>query len=151
MGVIPSMQPYHAIDDGRWAERRIGDRIQTTYPFRSLLDADAPLTFGSDWFVAPLSPLMGLYAATTRRTLDDAHPDGWVPEQKISVEEAMRAYTAANAFAGFQTGQGVLRAGALADFVVLSDNLLEIDPVEIPDVRVLRTVVGGRTVFEAEP
>ena len=148
--VIPSMQPYHAIDDGRWAERRIGDRIQTTYPFRSLLDAGASLTFGSDWFVAPLDPLLGIYAAVTRRTLDDATPDGWVPEQKITVEDALRAYTSANAHAGFQTGQGVLRAGTLADFVVLSDDLFEIDPVAIRDVEVLRTVVGGRTVFEAE-
>ena len=149
LDVIPSMQPYHAIDDGRWAERRIGDRIQTTYPFRSLLDADAPLTFGSDWFVAPLDPLLGIYAAVTRRTLDDTHPDGWVPEQKVTVEEALKAYTSANATAGFQTGEGVLRAGALADFVVLSENLFEIDPVAIRDVRVLRTVVGGRTVYHA--
>ncbi|GAB5537626.1 MAG: amidohydrolase [Rubricoccaceae bacterium] len=151
LGVIPSMQPYHAIDDGRWAERRIGERIQTTYPFRSLLDASAPLTFGSDWFVAPLDPLLGIYAAVTRRTLDDANPGGWVPEQKVTVDEALRAYTAANAYAGFQTGQGVLRAGALADFVVLSDNLFEIDPVAIRDVEVLRTVVGGREVYELTP
>jgi len=96
LGVIASMQPYHAIDDGRWAERVIGpDRSQTTYAFRALLDAKARLAFGSDWFVAPPTPLEGIYAAVTRRTLDDRHPNGWIPAQKISVEEALVAYTRA--------------------------------------------------------
>ncbi len=151
-GVIPSMQPYHAIDDGRWAEKRIGpERIRTTYAFRSLLDAGAPLTFGSDWTVAPLNPLEGVYAAVTRRTLDGAHPEGWVPEEKVSVEEALRAYTAANAYAGFQEDRlGYLARGYLADFVVLSENLLILDPVQIPQVRVLRTVVGGVEQYVAE-
>lgn len=151
-GVIPSMQPYHAIDDGRWAGKRIGpERIRTTYAFRSLLDAAAPLTFGSDWTVAPISPLEGIYAAVTRRTIDGASPDGWVPEQKIRVEEALRAYTSSNAYAGFQEDRvGRLQKGYLADFVVLSDNLLAIDPVRIPEVRVLRTVVGGRERYVAE-
>ena len=150
--VIPSMQPYHAIDDGRWAEKRIGpERIQTTYAFRSLLDAGARLTFGSDWTVAPLNPLLGIYAAVTRRTLDGAHPDGWVPEQKITVEEALRAYTSANAYAGFQEERlGTLEPGKYADFVVLSENLFEIEPVDIPSVRVLRTVVGGREVYRVD-
>jgi len=86
------MQPYHAIDDGRWAEKRIGpDRIKTTYAFRSLLDRGAVLAFGSDWTVAPIEPLLGIYAAVTRRTLDGKNPDGWVPQEKISVEEALRA------------------------------------------------------------
>ena len=88
------MRPYHAIDDGRWAEKVIGERIRTTYAFRSLLDARTRLAFGSDWPVAPPAPLEGIYAAVTRRTLDGANPRGWVPEQKISVEEALRAYTA---------------------------------------------------------
>ena len=150
-GVIPSMQPYHAIDDGRWAEKRIGpERIRTTYAFRALLDARAALTFGSDWTVAPLSPLEGIYAAVTRRTLDGANPDGWVPQEKISVEEALRAYTAANAYAGYQEERlGTLEAGKWADFVVLSGNLFEIDPVEIKAVRVLRTVVGGQEQYVA--
>ncbi|MDZ7268139.1 MAG: amidohydrolase [candidate division KSB1 bacterium] len=149
LGVIPSMQPYHAIDDGRWAEKRIGpQRIKTTYAFRSLLAANAALTFGSDWTVAPLSPLWGIYAAVTRRTLDDAHPAGWVPEEKITVAEALRCYTSANAYAGFQEQKcGRLAPGFLADFVVLSENLFEIDPVRIPEVLVLRTVVGGRESF----
>jgi predicted amidohydrolase YtcJ len=151
LGVVPSMQPYHAIDDGRWAEKRIGDRIETTYPFRSLLDAGARLTFGSDWTVAPLNPLYGVYAAVTRRTIDDANPEGWVPEQKITVEEALESYTVRNAWAGFSdTFSGSIRPGLRADFVVLSRNLLEIDPETIPDVRVLRTVIDGEEVFIRE-
>ena len=152
LGVIPSMQPYHAIDDGRWAGKRIGpDRIKRTYAFRSLLDAGAPLTFGSDWTVAPISPLQGIYAAVTRRTLDGANPEGWVPEEKISVEEALHAYTAANAYAGFQEDRlGVIAPGMLADFVVLSDDLFAIDPANIKNVRVLRTVIGGEEKFVRE-
>ena len=91
--VIASMQPYHAIDDGRWAQKRIGDeRCRTTYAFRSLLDTGAKLAFGSDWDVAPLSPIAGIGAAVTRRTLDGKNPGGWFPEQRISVREALRAY-----------------------------------------------------------
>jgi predicted amidohydrolase YtcJ len=149
LGVIPSMQPYHAIDDGRWAEKYIGDRIKTTYAFRTLLDTGAKLAFGSDWYVAPPSPLAGIYAAVTRRTLDGKHPSGWVPEQKISVEEALRAYTAAAAYASFdEDRKGVISAGRLADFVMLGRNIFEIPPEEIKDVPVLMTVVGGRKVFE---
>jgi predicted amidohydrolase YtcJ len=151
-GVIPSMQPYHAIDDGRWAEKRIGPvRIKTTYAFRSLLDAGARLAFGSDWTVAPIAPLEGIYAAVTRRTLDGKNPGGWVPAQKITVEEALRAYTAGGAWAGFQEDRlGTLEPGKLADFVVLSEDLFKIDPVAIRDVKVLRTVVGGKESYKAE-
>ena len=143
------MQPYHAIDDGRWAEQRIGaKRLKGTYAFRSLLDARAMLTFGSDWTVAPIEPLLGIYAATTRRTIDGANPGGWLPEQKISVEEAVRAYTQANAYAGFQEHSlGRIAPGYLADFVVLSDDIFRTDPARIPELRVLRTVVGGRDAF----
>ena len=149
LGVIASMQPYHAIDDGRWAERYIGDRIKTTYAFRSLLDSGARLAFGSDWFVAPPTPLEGIYAAVTRRTLDDRNPAGWVPEQKISVEEALRAYTSGAAYASFDEGRkGVLAPGRLADFVMLDRNIFDIPAEEIRDVRVSMTVVGGRKVFE---
>jgi predicted amidohydrolase YtcJ len=147
--VIPSMQPYHAIDDGRWAEKYIGQRIRTTYAFRSLLDAGARLAFGSDWFVAPPTPLEGIYAAVTRRTLDDANPGGWVPEEKVSVEEALRAYTSGAAYASFdESVKGVLSPGKLADFVVLDQNIFEIPPEQIRGVQVGMTFVGGRKVFD---
>jgi predicted amidohydrolase YtcJ len=150
LGVIASMQPYHAIDDGRWAERVIGpERIQTTYAFRSLLDARAHVAFGSDWFVAPPTPLEGLYAAVTRRTLDDRHPEGWVPRQKITVEEALRAYTVEAAYASFEEEtRGALTPGRLADFVVLERDLFAIPPEQLRDVGVDITVVGGRIVHE---
>jgi len=149
--VIASMQPYHAIDDGRWAEKRIGkERAKTTYAFRSLLDAGATLAFGTDWTVAPLNPLLSVYAAVTRRTLDGKNSKGWVPEQKISVEEAVRAYTVGSAYAEFQeTVKGSLTVGKLADFVMLSQDIFKIDPKEIENVKVLLTVVDGRTVYEA--
>lgn len=152
-GVIASMQPYHAIDDGRWAEKRIGaERLKGTYAFRSLLDAHAALTFGSDWPVAPIEPLQGIYAAATRRTIDGANPQGWRPEQKISVEEAARAYTQGAAYAGFQERVlGKLEPGYLADFVVLSGNLFRTDPVKIADLQVLRTVVAGRDAYVRSP
>jgi predicted amidohydrolase YtcJ len=150
LGVIPSMQPYHAIDDGRWAAKYIGDRIRTAYAFRSLLDAGARLAFGSDWFVAPPTPLEGIYAAVTRRTLDDRNPGGWVPEQRIQVEEALRAYTTNAAFASFEEARkGTLAAGHLADFVMLERNIFEVPAEDIRDVRVRMTVVGGRKVFDA--
>ncbi len=151
-GVIPAMQPYHAIDDGRWAEKRIGpERIRTTYAFRSLLDQEAGLSFGSDWTVAPLNPLEGIYAAVTRRTIDGRNPGGWVPKEKITLEEALRCYTVNNAYAGFFERQsGTLEVGKLADFVALSQDLFTIDPVEIPSVEVVLTVVGGRVMYLAQ-
>lgn len=148
--VIPSMQPYHAIDDGRWAEKYLGpERCKTTYAFRSLLDAGARIALGSDWFVAPPNPLEGIYAAVTRRTLDDKNPNGWVPEQKITVEEALMGYTIDAAYAEFaEKKKGSLEKGKLADFVILSDDLTKIAPEEIRDVQVVMTVVGGRIVYE---
>jgi hypothetical protein len=150
LGVIPSMQPYHAIDDGRWAERVIGsERSLTTYAFRSLLDGGARLAFGSDWFVAPPTPLEGIYAAVTRRTLDDRNPGGWVPGQRITVEEALRAYTAGAAYAGFdERERGTLQPGRAADFVLIDRDLRRIAPETIRDARVLMTVVDGRAVYE---
>jgi hypothetical protein len=147
------MQPYHAIDDGRWAERFIGsERAKGTYAFRSLLDANARLAFGSDWFVAPPTPLEGIYAAVTRRTLDDAHPGGWVPEQKISVEEAMRAYTTGAAYAEYMEAEkGMLSRGMLADMVLIDRDLTRIPPETIRDARVVKTIVGGRIVYDRDP
>lgn len=152
LGVIPSMQPYHAIDDGRWAEKVIGaERIKTTYAFKSLLDASAKVAFGSDWFVAPPIPLMGIYAAATRRTLDDQNPDGWVPEQKISVEQALTGYTRNAAFASFDENiKGILEVGKLADFVIIDQVLTEIDPLKIKEAKIMQTFVGGKSVYKRE-
>ncbi|ULQ51783.1 amidohydrolase [Flavihumibacter fluvii] len=151
LNVIPSMQPYHAIDDGRWAAKRLeDDRLKRTYAFKSLLDNGAGLTFGSDWTVGPLSPIEGIYAAVTRRTLDGADPNGWYPGQKISVDEALRCYTVNNAFAGFREKKsGMLKAGMLADFVLLSDDLFKVAPEKIKDVKVIRTILNGKLVYDA--
>jgi len=148
--VIASMQPYHAIDDGRWAEKRIGkDRAKTTYAFRSLLDSGATLAFGTDWTVAPLNPMLTIYAAVTRRTLDGKNSKGWVPEQKISVEETVRAYTYGSAYAEFQENvKGTITPGKLADLVILSRDIFKIDPKEIENVKVVFTMVDGRVVYE---
>jgi predicted amidohydrolase YtcJ len=152
-GVIASMQPYHAIDDGRWAEKRIGpERVRWTYAFRDLLDSGAHVAFGSDWTVAPLDPLLGIYAAATRRTIDGANPGGWVPEQKITAEEALGAYTTENAYAAFVEGDlGTLEPGMLADLVVLSRDIRAVDPVEIEGVVVDLTMVNGAVIFERAP
>lgn len=152
LGVLPSMQPYHAIDDGRWADKLIGsERSRTTYAFRSLLDANARVVFGSDWYVAPPTPLEGIYAAVTRRTLDDRTPGGWVPEQKITVEEALRAYTAEAAYGSFaEAERGRIARGQLADFVLIDRDLTRIAPETIRDARVVLTVVGGRVVYERQ-
>ena len=148
--VIASMQPYHAIDDGRWAEKRIGkERAKTTYAFRSLLDSGATLAFGTDWTVAPLNPVLTVYAAVTRRTLDGKNSKGWVPDQKISVEEAVRAYTLGSAYAEFQESvKGSITVGKLADIVLLSRDIFKIDPKDIENVKVVMTLVDGRPVYE---
>ncbi len=147
--VVASMQPYHIIDDGRWAEKRLDSQVLArSYPLGFLLDAHVNLALGSDWTVAPISPIQGIYAAVTRQTLDGKHPHGWFPEQSITVEGALRAYTSGGAYAAFQEENlGTLEVGKLADFVVLSEDLLEIDPVTIPSVEVVRTVVGGQNRF----
>lgn len=150
IGVIASVQPYHCIDDGVWAEKRIGpERIRYTYPFKTFLDAGVKLCFGTDWFVAPLNPLLGIYAAVTRRTLDGKNPDGWIPEEKISVEDAIKCYTLNSAFASFEENiKGSIEPGKLADMVVLSDDILTIDPVKIKDVKVEMTIFNGKIIFQ---
>jgi hypothetical protein len=149
LGVIPSMQPYHAIDDGRWAEKVIGhERAKTTYAFRTLRETGARLAFGSDWPVAPATPLEGIYAAATRRTLDDKNPNGWIPEQKISVEDALRAYTLNAAYATFEEkDKGSLTVGKLADIVIVDRNLNRIPAETIRDAKIEYTIVGGRIVY----
>ena len=148
--VIASVQPYHAIDDGRWAEGRIGhDRASRTYAFRTFLDHGVRLALGTDWNVAPLNPMLTIYAAVTRATLDGKNPNGWFPGQKLSVAEAVEAYTIGSAYAEFQENEkGSITPGKLADMVILSDDIFAIDPVKIRDVKVVKTVLGGKVVWD---
>jgi len=147
--VIASVQPYHAIDDGQWLERRIGvQRGKTTYAFRSFLDHGVRLAFGTDWTVAPLDPMQTIYAAVTRRTLDGKHPEGWNPEQKLIVTEAVEAYTMGSAYAEFQENdKGSITPGKFADVVVLDDDIFRIAPGDIRKVKVEMTMVGGKVVY----
>ncbi len=144
------MQPYHAADDGRWCDKRIGpERSKGTYAFRSLLDTGAVLAFGSDWTVAPLNPMEGLKAAVTRQTLDGKHPKGWVPEQRITLDEAIYAYTVGSAYAEFaEKAKGTITAGKLADLVMLDRDIYKTDPLEIDKIKVLLTVMDGKVVFD---
>jgi predicted amidohydrolase YtcJ len=150
--VIASMQPYHAIDDGRWAESRLGhDRTRYSYAWRSFLDHGVTLAFGTDWPVAPLDPIQGLYAAVTRATLDGKNPGGWIPEEKITIPEAIEAYTMGSAFAEFQEHEkGSITPGKLADMVILSDNIFDLNPAAIRNVKVETTIVGGKLVYRRQ-
>ncbi|TAK66333.1 MAG: amidohydrolase, partial [Bacteroidetes bacterium] len=150
LDVIASLQPYHIIDDGRFAKTLIGlERSKNVLQLKTFLEKRVKVCFGSDWPLAPLNPLLGIYAAVTRRTLDNAHPDGWFPEQKITVKEALELYTINSAFAAFEEHEkGSITVGKLADFVVLSEDLLTIDPNKIPDVNVAMTVIGGNIVYQ---
>jgi len=152
IGVIASVQPYHCIDDGVWAENRIGpERIKTTHVYKSLLERDAVVAFGTDWPVAPLNPLLGIYAAVTRRTVDGQNPNGWIPEEKISIEYAIKCYTLNAAYASFEEKiKGSIEVGKVADLVVLSDDILSIDPLMIKDVKVELTVFDGDVVYQRE-
>ncbi len=149
MGILASVQPYHAIDDGRWAETKIGSRrARTTYAFRSLLESGARLVCGSDWTVAPMDPLAGIYSAVTRRTLDGRHPGGWIPQEKITLNEAVRGFTINGAFAEFaEQDKGSIEAGKQADLVVIDRNIFEIPESDITQARVLMTVVNGQVVY----
>jgi predicted amidohydrolase YtcJ len=150
LNVIASVQPYHAIDDGVWAEKRVGPkRVKETHPYKSFLKNNITVAFGTDWPVAPLNPLLGIYAAVTRQTVDGKNPDGWLPEQKISVEDAIRCYTLNAAYASFEEKiKGSIEPGKLADFIVLSEDILTIDPVRINDVVVEMTVFNGEIVYQ---
>ncbi|HEV7219997.1 MAG TPA: amidohydrolase [Terriglobales bacterium] len=152
LNVIASVQPYQAVDDGRWAEERIGhERASRTYAFRTFLNHGVHLAFGTDWPVVPLNPLLGIYAAVTRATLDGKYPGGWFPEQKLTVPEAVQAYTMGSAYAEFQEKEkGSITPGKLADMVVLSDDIFSIPPAKIKDVKVVKTILGGKVVWDAE-
>jgi predicted amidohydrolase YtcJ len=143
------MQPYHEADDGRWCEKRIGpERAKGTYAFRSLLDSGAMLAFGSDWPVAPLNPLEGIQAAVTRQTLDGKHPNGWHPEQKISLDEAIRAYTAGSAWAEFaEKVKGTISPGMQADLVLLDRDIYQGSAMEINKAQIVLTILAGKVVY----
>ena len=147
--VLASALPFSTIHEGRWIDRQLGpERARTSFPFRTLLDAGAVVTFGSGWLDRG-SPIDGIYAAVTRRTLDGLHPQGWVPHQRLTVEEALRAYTTAAAYAGFDEARtGALTVGRLADFVIVDRDLLTVPSTDIPSVRVIMTVVGGDIIFD---
>ncbi len=153
LGVIASVQPYHAYDDGRWAEKKIGkERVRYTYPFKSLLDGGAVLAFGSDWTVAPLDPVSGIYAAVTRATSDGKNPGGWVPEEKISLDDAIKGYTTGGAYAEFaEKDKGTIRSGKLADIIVLDKDLFKVPAERLMDVKVVLTIVGGKVVHDGRP
>ena len=149
MNIIASVQPYHTIDDGQWAVKKIGTkRLEEAFTFNAFLKAGVKMCFGSDWNVAPINPLAGIYGAVTRRTLDNKNPDGWIPDQKISVEDAVKCYTINGAYASYEEGlKGSIAEGKLADFVILNDNIMEIDPVKILDVKVDVTVYDGEIIY----
>jgi predicted amidohydrolase YtcJ len=152
LGVIPSMQPVHLTDDGRWAGDRLDQaRLKGAYAFRTLLDTGAHLAFGTDWSVAPLNPFFGIYAAVTRQTTDGKNPNGWFPEQKISVNEAVSCYTTGSAYAEFQEKvKGSLEVGKYADMIIVSDDIFTIAPAKIADAKVVTTIVDGRVVYESK-
>ncbi|MFO7866293.1 MAG: amidohydrolase [Candidatus Aminicenantes bacterium] len=151
LNVIPSVQPYHAIDDGRWAESKIGPlRSKTSFAFGSLFRSGAAPAFGSDWSVAPLDPLAGIYAAAARKTLDGKNPGGWIPEEIISLEEALKAYTLHAAYAEFaEDTKGSITPGKLADLVVLDQDVFSVPPGDIRSVNVVMTMCGGEVVYQS--
>lgn len=157
LGIIAEVQPYHAIDDMRWMEQRIGARARWAYAFRTFRDAGVPLLFGSDWPGTNASwytanPMTILYAAVTRQTLDGKPEGGWFPEQRLDLETSLRSYTVNNAWAeGEEAHKGSLAAGKLADFVVVDRDLFAIPAAQLKDAKVLMTVVGGRVVHAVAP
>jgi len=151
LNVIASMQPSHQTTDMRWAESRLGpERIKGAYAWATLLKNGVHLAFGTDYSVEPLSPFRGLFACVTRERPEGGPRNGWEPQEKISLEDCIRAYTSGSAYAQFEEGKkGELKAGEYADFIVLSDDLTKIPPAQYTKVRVLQTVAGGHLVYEA--
>jgi predicted amidohydrolase YtcJ len=152
LNVIASMQPSHQTTDMRWAESRVGpDRIKGAYAWNTMLKNKIHLAFGTDYDVEPINPMRGLYACVTRELPDGGPAGGWQPQEKISLDDCIRAYTTGSAYAQFEEGRkGALVTGQYADFIVLSADLTKIPPAEYTKTHVLRTVVGGRTVYESK-
>jgi predicted amidohydrolase YtcJ len=151
LGVIASMQPSHQTTDMRWAEERIGDRIKGAYAWNSLLKSGAHLAFGTDYPVEVISPFRGLYACVTRELPDGGPRLGWQPQEKITLDECIKAYTSGAAYAQFEDGKkGQLKSGQYADFIILSTDITKAPPSDYTKIQVLQTVVGGRTVYKAQ-
>ena len=151
--VVASIQPSHCIDDMRWAARRIGvERCRLAYNFKSFLDAGIPVAFGTDWFVEPLDPRLGLYAAVTRELVEGGPKDGFLPEERISLDTAIDLYTRGSAYAEFaDERKGTLEPGKLADLAIFAEDLFKVEPRQILTTPVDLTMVGGRVVFERKP
>jgi hypothetical protein len=148
--IIASMQPSHETNDMRWAEKRLGpERSKGAYAWKSLQSAGARLAFGTDYDVEPINPMRGLYACVTREALDGGPPGGWIPQEKLPLQDCISAYTSGSAYAEFMEGKkGELKVGEFADFVILSQDLTKIPPRDILKTEVVRTVVGGKTVYQ---
>jgi predicted amidohydrolase YtcJ len=149
IGVVASVQPYHAIDDGCWLENRIGmERAQRSYAFRSLLNAGATLAFGSDWPVEPINPIQILSAAVTRKTLDGKHPSGWMPGEKLALDAALHAYTTGSAYAsGEEKVKGRIQIGSAADLVILSDDIFSSNPADLQAAKVDASILNGEVTY----
>jgi predicted amidohydrolase YtcJ len=150
--VIASMQPSHQTSDMRWAEQRVGpERIKGAYAWATMEKFGIRLAFGTDYDVEPITPFRGLYACVTRELPTGGPQGGWQPQEKISLDDCIRAYTSGSAYGEFMEGKkGELKAGEFADFIVLSKDLTKVEPSEYVGTKVLRTVVGGRTVYSSE-
>ncbi len=150
LGVIASMQPSHAISDKRWAQDRLGEyRVQGAYAWHMMQSFRVHVPFGTDWPVEPINPYLGLYAAVTRQSTEGDPAGGWWPQQRLTIEDAIRCYTAESAYASFEEKEkGQLAPGMLADLVVHSRDLLTIPPREILQTEVVMTVLGGQVVYE---
>jgi len=149
LGVVACMQPRHAMPGGigQWVKAVGPERVQRALPWRSLHDAGAVLAFSSDWDVTEMDPLIGIYTAVTRKAMDGTPPGGWIPEQTVSLETAIRAYTLDGAYANFaEQNRGSIAVGKYADLIVLDQNLMEIDSRAISDTQVLLTLFGGKPV-----
>jgi len=148
--VVASMQPSHETNDMRWAEQRLGpERSKGAYAWNSLLKAGAKLAFGTDYDVEPINPFRGLYACATREAIDGGPPGGWIPEEKLPLQDCIRAYTTGSAYAEFMDGKkGELKVGEFADFLILSQDVTAVPAKEILKTEVLRTIVGGKTVYQ---
>jgi predicted amidohydrolase YtcJ len=151
LGIIPAMQPQHAVSDMPWTEDRIGsERVKGAYAFRSFLDEGVIIPCGSDFPVEVPNPLIGIHNAVTRQDENGYPKGGWLPEQKMTIEEAIKGYTIWAAYAAFQEDiLGSIEVGKYADFTILDNDILTIDPMEILNTKPIYTIVGGEIKYQA--